>query len=290
MFHSDPRQAAWPAGIGFRTPHYADILAARPAVGFLEVHPENYMAGGERLRQLERVRREHRVSLHGVGMSLGGATPIDARHLERLAKLAERIEPCLVSEHLSWSGVPGVYLNDLVPLPLTEETLVAVCRNVERVQARLRRPILVENVSAYFRYTHSTIAEPEFMAELARRTGCGVLLDVNNVLVTCTNVGGDPSAWFEALAPGSVGEIHLAGHSVVEEDGVRLLIDDHGSLVDPAVFALYAEAVRRFPDAATLIEWDSRLPPLPELLQEAQAADRLRAQALLAEVSHVAAA
>src|SRR5919205_1196332 len=224
--------ATRPAGIGFRTPHFAELAAARPALGFLEVHPENYLGGGERPRQLTTLRRDYRVSLHGVGLSLGSAEALDGRHLDRLADLADRIAPCLVSEHLSWSGLPGLYLNDLVPLPLTEEALLAACRNVQRVQERLKRRILVENVSAYLRYAHSTIPEPELMAELARRTGCGILLDVNNVVVSCHNVGGDPFAWFAALEPGTVGEIHLAGHSVVEiEAGQSLLIDDHGGPV-----------------------------------------------------------
>ena len=285
--HTGP--ATRPAGIGFRTPHFAELAAARPALGFLEVHPENYLGGGERPRQLDLLRRDYRVSLHGVGLSLGSAEPLDGRHLDRLADLAERIAPCLMSEHLSWSGLPGLCLNDLVPLPLTEEALLAACRNVERVQERLGRPILVENVSAYLRFRHSTIPEPELMAELSLRTGCGVLLDVNNVVVSCHNTGGDPFAWFRALRPGTVGEIHLAGHSVVEADGVPLLIDDHGSPVDRVVLELYAEAVRHFPDALTLVEWDSRLPPLEDLVEQARIADRARAAAL-AEVPDVAAA
>jgi uncharacterized protein len=289
MAKSPTGLAARPAGIGFRTPHFAALAAARPALGFLEVHPENYLGGGERPRQLGVLCRDYRVSLHGVGLSLGSAEPLDERHLDRLADLADRIAPCLVSEHLSWSGLPGLYLNDLVPLLLTEEALEAACRNVERVQERLGRPILVENVSAYLRYRHSTIPEPELMAELARRTGCGILLDVNNVVVSCHNTGGDPYDWFRTLRPGTAAEIHLAGHSVVEADGVPLLIDDHGSPVDRAVLELYAEAVRHFPEAATLVEWDSRLPPLPELLEQARIADRVRAAAL-SEVSDVAAA
>ena len=289
MVTSQNLPAARPAGVGFRTPHFAALAAARPALGFLEVHPENYLGGGERLRQLTTLRRDYRVSLHGVGLSLGSAEPVDRHHLDRLADLADRIAPCLVSEHLSWSGLPGLCLNDLVPLPLTEEALLAACCNVERVQERLKHPILVENVSAYLRYRHSTMPEPELMAELARRTGCGILLDVNNVVVSCHNTGGDPFAWFRALRPGTVAEIHLAGHSVVEAEGVPLLIDDHGSPVDRVVLELYAEAVRHFPDALTLVEWDSRLPPLEDLVEQARIADRVRAAAL-AEVPDVAAA
>jgi uncharacterized protein len=276
----DRRLVGRPAGIGFRTPHVADLLAIRPDVGFLEVHPENYMGGGTRLKQLTRLRLDHDVSLHGVGLSIGSAEPPDDRHLDRLASLARAIESVLVSEHLSWSGTAGTFLNDLLPLPLTEEALAAACRNVETVQERLGRTILVENVSAYMRYLHSTIPEPEFMAELVRRTGCGVLLDVNNIHVTCSNLGLDPGSWFETLAPGTVGEIHLAGFTTLEVDGTRLLIDDHGSPVSAPVHALYDEAVRRFPEAVTLLEWDSSLPPLAVLLDEARMADRRREEAL----------
>lgn len=289
MFTNDPRWADLPAGIGYRIPHHAALVASCPAVGFLEVHPENYMAGGPRRAQLLGLRRDHEVSLHGVGLSLGSASRPDARHLERLAELTDATQPFLISEHLSWSGHHGIHLNDLVPLPLTEETLGVVARNVEIVQDRLKRPILVENVSAYLRWRRSTIPEPAFMAELVRTTGCGVLLDINNVYVTAANLGTDPYAWLGSLSPWMVGEIHLAGHSEVEADGATLLIDDHGSPVPSPVLRLYAEAIRRFPNAPTLVEWDSRLPPLEVLVAEAAEVDRLRRETFM-ETSHARAA
>lgn len=265
------------AGIGFRTPHFAEIVATRPAVGFLEIHAENYMAGGgPAIRQLETLRTNWPISVHGVGLSLGSSESIDARHLERLAALVGRIEPMLVSEHLSWSVAGGVYLNDLLPLPYTEESLAIVAANVERVQDRLRRRVLIENPSAYLRFADAQLSEAEFLVELASRTGCGLLFDVNNVYVTCANLGGEPEDWIDALPADAVAEIHLAGHTVTDADGVSILIDDHGSEVAPPVWALYERAVRRFPAAATLIEWDCNLPALPVLLAEARQADRRR--------------
>ena len=185
------------AGIGLRAPHVGEVLATRPPVGWLEVHAENYMGGGPALRDLERIRRDYPVALHGVGLSLGTAAGIDARHLERLARLAERLEPCFVSEHLSWSVAAGVYLNHLLPLPYTEEALEVVRVNVDRAQARLGRPLLLENPSSYLRFRASTILEPEFLGALAARTGCGLLCDVTNAYVTAHNLGLDPVAWID---------------------------------------------------------------------------------------------
>ena len=261
-------------GIGFRALHYAKIVATRPAVGCLEVHAENYMGGGPALRQLETLRCDWPISLHGVGMSLGSAGGVDDAHLERFAALVERIEPSAISEHLAWSVSGGTYLNDLLPLPYTEESLAIMAANVIRLQDRLGRQVLIENPSAYLRFVHSTIPEPQFLTELVRRTGCGLLFDVNNVYVTCQNLGGDPRTWIEALPVEAVQELHLAGHCTNDADGVRILIDDHGSRVAPAVWELYERSVRCFPGAATLIEWDSNLPSLPVLLAEAAEADR----------------
>jgi len=274
---AQPRRGA---GIGFRTPHFAEIVATRPRVGFLEVHAENYMAGGPPARQLHALRSDWPISLHGVGLSLGSAEGLSAAHLERLAVLVERTRPLLVSEHLSWSVVGDAYLNDLLPLPYTEESLRLVSENVARAQDRLGRRILIENPSVYLRFEHSAIGEPEFLSELVRRTDCGLLVDVNNIFVSCANVGGDPQAWLAAVPAQAVEEIHLAGHSVNDADGVRILIDDHGSPVPPPVWDLYEDAVRRFPAAPTLIEWDSNLPPLAILLAEAAKADRRRDRAL----------
>jgi uncharacterized protein (UPF0276 family) len=229
---------------------------------------------------LHRVRRDLPVALHGVGLSLGAAGGIDPGHLDRLAGLADTVEPLFVSEHLAWSGGGGRYLNDLLPLPYTEETLALVAGHVDQVQTRLKRPILVENPSCYLRFAASTIPEGEFLAALARRTGCGLLLDVNNLQVNAFNLGQAAEAVIAALPPAAVAEIHLAGHHVAGHGDVTLLIDDHGAPVSEAVWALYARAVARFPAAATLIEWDANLPPLDRLVAEAHEADRRRDLAL----------
>lgn len=270
------------AGIGLRAPHVGEAIEGGAAVGFFEVHAENYMAGGPALRRLATIRRDWPVSLHGVGLSLGSAQGIDADHLERLSRLVGAIEPFAVSEHLSWSVADGIYLNDLLPLPYTEESVAVVAANVARVQDHLKRPILIENPSAYLRFRASALTEAAFLAELVRRTGCGILCDVNNIYVTGANIGGDARAWLAALPAAAVGEIHLAGHSRVDADGTTILIDDHAAPVAPAVWTLYADAVRRFPAAATLIEWDSALPPLATLAAEAATADAVRAAALAA--------
>jgi uncharacterized protein len=261
------------AGIGLRGPHLAAVVAEPPAVGFVEVHPENYMGGGPAAGALERVRCDQALSLHGVGLSLGGTDGIDRDHLERLAGLVERLEPALVSEHLSWSIVEGIYLNDLLPLPYTEEALALLAAHVDQVQTRLRRQILVENPSSYLSYRHSTFEEPAFLAELVRRTGCGLLCDINNIYVSGRNLGFDGAAYLAALPAAAIGEFHLAGHSINEVGGREILIDDHGSQVAPPVWTLYRQALRRFGRRPTLIEWDSRLPALSVLLDEAAKAD-----------------
>jgi uncharacterized protein (UPF0276 family) len=271
-------------GIGLRAPHVAEILETRPSVGWLEVHAENYMGGGPAVRALERLRRDYPLSVHGVGLSLGTAEGLDERHVERLARVVEQFEPALVSEHLSWSVSGGAYLNHLLPLPYTVESLETVANHVLRVQERLGRQLLVENPSGYLRLRHSPIPEPEFLNELAVRTGCGVLCDVNNVYVTCANLGGDAAAWIEALAPAVVREIHLAGHTVNDADGRPILIDDHGSRVSPEVWSLYARAVGRFGRVPALVEWDTDVPPLGVLLDEAKKTERQLADA---EARHV---
>jgi uncharacterized protein (UPF0276 family) len=270
-----PHDAPPPArsGIGLRAPHVGEVLATRPPVGWLEVHAENYMGGGPALRDLERIRRDYPVALHGVGLSLGTAAGIDARHLERLTRLAERLEPCFVSEHLSWSVAAGAYLNHLLPLPYTEEALEVVRVNVDRAQARLGRPLLLENPSSYLRFRASTILEPEFLGALAARTGCGLLCDVTNAYVTAHNLGLDPVAWIDALPARAVEEFHLAGHSANDADGATVLVDDHGSRVAEPVWALYARALARVGPRPTLVEWDTDLPPLAVVLAEARKAD-----------------
>jgi uncharacterized protein (UPF0276 family) len=262
-------------GIGLRSPHVAEILETRPRIPWLEVHAENYMGGGPTIRSLERLRTDYPISVHGVGLSLGTAEGIDERHLERLAQLVDRLNPVLVSEHLSWSVTGGVYLNHLLPLPYTEEALRTVADHVARVQERLGRQLLVENPSNYLRFRERGIAEPQFLNQLAARTGCGVLCDVNNVYVTCANLGGDADAWLHALEPSIVGEIHLAGHAMNDADGRRILIDDHGSSVSEEVWALYARALTRFGRVPSLVEWDTDVPALDVLRGEAKKAQGL---------------
>lgn len=269
--------AAIPAaiGVGLRAPHIAEVIATRPAIGWLEVHAENYMGGGPALAQLDAIRRDYPLSLHGVGLSLGSAEGLDAEHLRRFKSLIGRTEPMLVSEHLSWSATGGTYLNDLLPLPYTEESLTIVARNVAIAQDALGRRFLIENPSSYLRFRHSTIPEPEFLTELVRRTGCGLLCDVNNIHVACANLGGTPEDYLDALPAAAVGEIHLAGHSPVARGGRTLLIDDHGSPVAPAVWQLYRRALARFGLVPSLVEWDKALPSLAVLLGEARAAESM---------------
>jgi uncharacterized protein len=264
------------AGIGLRFQHHQAVVDTRPDVAWLEVHTENYMGGGTPLRYLEAVRRDYPIACHGVGLSLGSAQGLDAAHLERIRSVVERIEPALVSEHLSWSVVGGDYLADLLPLPMTEEALVVVCQHVAEVQSRLQRRILVENPSSYLRYRHSTIPEWEFLAAVAERTGCGILCDVNNIYVSACNHGWDPRTYLAALPSAVIGEIHLAGHTVRQLEGGQVLrIDDHASRVIPEVWTLYAEALARFGPAPTLIEWDTNVPTLDVLLDEAARAATL---------------
>ena len=283
----DNRGAVPPAaGIGLRFQHHQAVLETRPDVAWLEVHTENYMGGGPAIRTLEAIRRDYPISLHGVGLSLGSSEGLDAAHLSRIEATVRRIEPGLVSEHLSWSSVGGSYLADLLPLPLTEEALAVVCRHVDQTQSALRRSILIENPSSYLQYAHSTIPECEFLAAIAQRTGCGILCDVNNIYVSACNHGWDASAYLASLPRQAVGEIHLAGHSLKElEDGQALRIDDHGSAVAPEVWALYAEALARFGPVATLVEWDTNVPHLEVLLAESA-----HATAMLEKADHALAA
>jgi uncharacterized protein len=265
--------AAGRAGIGLRAPHLSRVIADRPPLGFLEVHAENYMGETPALDRLVELRRDYPVSLHGVALSLGSAEPLDRAHLARFKQLIDRLEPVIVSEHLAWSAIGGAYLNDLLPLPYTEASLDLFCLNVDEAQQRLGRNLLIENPATYFRYRCSTIPEAEFLAEVARRTGCGILCDVNNIYVSAQNFGFDPIAYLERLPAAAIGEIHLAGFHVAAD--VDILIDDHGSRVADAVWALYREALRRCGPMPTLIEWDTNLPAIEVLLDEAHQADEL---------------
>jgi uncharacterized protein (UPF0276 family) len=260
-------------GIGLRSQHAAEIAAARPKLGFLEVHAENYMAETVALDRLLELRRDYEVSLHGVALSLGSAEQLDRNHLGRFKMLINRVEPVLVSEHLAWSAIGGAYLNDLLPFPYTEESLDLFCRHVEEAQEALGRRLLIENPSSYLRYRHSSMPEAEFLTEVARRAGCGILCDVNNIYVSARNFGFDPIAYLDALPIGAIGEIHLAGHHAAED--VDILIDDHGSRVAEPVWDLHTAALRRFGSVPTLIEWDANLPALEILLDEARHAREL---------------
>jgi uncharacterized protein (UPF0276 family) len=251
------------------------MLETRPAVGWIEAHSENYLGGGAPFHALSSLRRDYPVSLHGVGLSLGTAGQIDRRHLDRVADLVRRIEPHLVSEHLSWSVAGGTYLNDLLPLPYTEESLAVFCTHVGEMQDRLGRQVLLENPSTYLRFAHSTIPEWEFLAEVAARSGCGILLDVNNIHVTARNHGFDAEFYLAAIPRESVHEIHLAGHSTRQVEGREIRIDDHGSAVSEEVWSLYRTALTRFGPIPTLIEWDSNIPELTVLLAEAAKAQGL---------------
>lgn len=266
------------AGIGLRAEHYQAMMARRPPeIGWLEVHSENYFcAGGLPHRVLETLAGDYPLSLHGVGLSLGSADPLDRDHLARLRQLAGRYQPAVVSEHLSWGAIGGRHFNDLLPLPYTEEALDHFCARLSAAQALLGRRLLIENVSSYLVYRHSTIPEWEFLAEVHRRTGCGLLLDVNNVYVNGVNHGFDPAVYLAALPREAVMEMHLAGYTVDHLNGRDVLIDTHNRPVAEPVWELYRQAVALLGPRPTLIEWDSELPALDELLAEAA-----RAQAIL---------
>ncbi|MXP61885.1 DUF692 domain-containing protein [Roseomonas sp. M0104] len=268
------------AGVGFKPRHFEHILSGPQPLGFIEVHAENYMGqGGPPHAQLARLRQDYALSLHGVGLSIGGAQPLDAAHLRRLRALCDRYAPASFSEHLAWSSHGPAFLNDLLPLPYTEATLARVVAHVAEVQDCLGRQMLLENPATYLGFAESRIPETEFLAEVARRTGCGLLLDVNNVVVAAANQGFAPRAYLAAFPLAMVGEIHLAGHAAVPAGAATLLIDAHGTPVDDQVWALYAEVLARTGPVATLIEWDNDVPAWPVLRREAARAGALLRQA-----------
>lgn len=288
-----PAPFAGAAGIGWRHPHYGELLQTQPALDFIEVHSENFFGeGGAALAVLEQARQTYPVSLHGVGLALGSAAGVDDWHLDQLARLVARIDPVRVSDHACFArgllGAATIHAADLLPLPFNMQALDVLCANVQRVQDRLKRPILVENLSAYVRFAGSDRPEPEFLAQLARRTGCQLLVDVNNIYVNALNacLAGDTREpveacrrWLDAIAPDSVGEMHLAGHCVMED----IVIDDHGSRVCEPVWQIYRHACARFGPTPALIEWDTGIPPLSVLLDEARRArDEAAAVAALA--------
>jgi hypothetical protein len=262
------------AGIGLRAQHHADAIARRPRVGWFEAHGENYFApGGSQPASLESIRAHYPVALHGVGLSLGSADPLDLGHVAQLARLIRRFEPFIVSEHLSWGSLGGLHSNDLLPLPYTEESLRHVAARVRELQDRLGRQVLIENLSSYLQFSGSTLTEWEFLVALAADTGCGLLFDVNNAYVNQCNHGSSAESFIAALPPGIVGEMHLAGHAINRIGGREIRIDTHGTPVCDEVWRLYGLAARRFPHAPTLIEWDTDIPTLEVLVAEAARAD-----------------
>lgn len=264
------------SGIGLRTEHYQEMLETLPEVSFLEVHSENYFGeGGQPLAYLELFRSKYPLSLHGVGLSLGSIDPLNPVPLARLKRLVERFKPALVSDHLCWVGLGGNFLNDLLPLPYTGESLRHMTRRVQEAQDFLGRQMLVENVSSYLEYEESTIPEWEFVAELVHRSGCGLLLDVNNIYVNAVNHDFDPTIYLRTIAAASVQEIHLAGFDRLEAGDGAVLIDTHGKPVSQDVWQLYDAAIALCGPVPTLIEWDTDIPPLRQLLQEAEKANQV---------------
>jgi uncharacterized protein (UPF0276 family) len=269
------------AGVGFKPQHFTALMAGAPAVGFVEVHAENYMgAGGAPHAQLSALRERYALSVHGVGLSIGSPGKLDRDHLGRLKVLCERYQPQSFSEHLAWSSHGEAFFNDLLPLPYTEATLALVCEHLDEVQTVLGREMLLENPSTYVRFTESTIPEVEFLDQVARRTGCGLLLDVNNVFVSARNHGLDPRTYLSAFPLARVKEFHLGGHAEATDDqGAPLLVDAHGTPVAEPVWTLYAEAVAAAGPIASLIEWDNDVPDWPVLDAEVMRADAILAGA-----------
>ncbi len=264
------------AGLGLKNEHFTKVLETSPDIGFFEVHAENYMvAGGPFHHYLGLIREQYPLSLHGVGLSIGGEGELDRQHLARLAVLLERYQPQSFSEHLAWSSHGPVFLNDLLPLAYDTATLKRVCEHIDQVQSSLKRTMLLENPSTYLQFQRSTLDETDFISEVIRRTGCGLLLDVNNVYVSCINHQRDPLAYIDALPLHAVGEIHLAGFAEDSDSlGDRLLIDDHGAPIDNAVWQLYEQVLSRIGPVATLIERDNQVPAFSVLLAEAEQAER----------------
>ena len=278
-------------GVGLKAEHYRTIVETLPDVGFFEVHAENYMgAGGPPHRYLSAIRERYPLSLHGVGLSIGADRPLDEDHLQRLKRLIERYRPGLFSEHLAWSSHDSSFLNDLLPVPYTAETLTRVIEHIDQVQNALRRQMLLENPSTYLAFAESTYSEIDFIAQVVRRTGCGLLLDVNNVYVASTNQEWDPIAYIEAYPLAHVQEIHIAGYTREADDkGRPLLIDTHNRPVEEIVWSLYAHAVTLIGPVPTLIEWDADVPDWPMLKREADRAEAIMLATRPEAVRHAAA-
>ncbi|OOY29541.1 hypothetical protein BMI90_04690 [Thioclava sp. L04-15] len=269
-------------GLGFKPEHFPTIAETRPDLGFFEIHAENYMgAGGLPHAMLQRLREDYALSVHGVGLSIGGPDPLDRGHLARLKALCDRYDPESFSEHLAWASHGGVWMHDLLPLPYTKETLNLVCDHVDEVQEHLGRQMLLENPATYVLFDNSDIPETAFLSEISRRTGCGLLLDVNNVFVSCVNHRQDPRAYLAEFPLAQIGEVHLAGHEEEDLPSGPLLIDSHGREVAKPVWALYAEIVSKIGPLPSLVEWDNDVPAFPVLMAEAE-----RARTILEGQSH----
>ena len=276
-------------GVGLRLPHLAEVVASRPPVPWFEVHPENFLANPHAAELLTTIARDYPISVHTVGVSIGSASGIDRSHLDRVRTLVDDIDPILVSGHLAWSTHAGDYLNDLLPLPYDHETLLLLARHIDEVQDGLGRPYLVENPSSYVGFGTSTMTEVEFLSELVDRTGCRLLCDVSNIYLSGHNMGFDPYAYVDGLPIETIGELHLGGFTVEEDEsnpGAEFLIDTHSARISEPVWDLYAHAVRRFGPRPTLIEWDNEIPLFATLVGEAARADAVAAQALDRQVRH----
>jgi uncharacterized protein len=266
-------------GVGFRTPHYRHVLENHPSMDWFEVISENFLVeGGRPIENLEKLHAAYRVVPHGVSLAIGSVEPLDDSYLRRLSTLLDRLQPPWVSDHLCWARAPGVHIHDLLPMPYTKEAIDHVVERVKRVQGTLERPFALENVSSYMTYTDSTMTEWEFVAEIAERADCGVLLDCNNVYVSAKNHGFEPEQYIDAIPVGRVTQMHLAGHT----DKGRYILDTHSDHVRDEVWSLYARAVERFGAVSTLIEWDDDIPEWDVLAAEAEKARTMRAQILAA--------
>lgn len=271
------RQFPKQSGVSFKPQYFSALIEQKPQIGFVEIHAENYLSAGGPLRHyLQQVRQYYPVTVHGVGLSIGGEAPINREHLERVANLVERIEPLVFSEHLAWSNYDDAFLNDLLPIPYTNAHLERTCRHIEQIQERLGRVLLMENPSTYVTFAQQDYSETEFISEMVRRTGCDLLLDINNVAVSCFNHHSDPATYLAHFPLHAVSQIHLAGYHLDIQPELTLRIDSHDTPIQADVWQLYQQTLSLTGDIGTLIEWDSQLPPLDELLSQAYHADRYR--------------
>ena len=275
-----------PVGIGLRSPHYQEIIDKLPQIGWLEIHPENYFGGGVHRHFLSQIRQNYPLSMHAVGLSLGSDQPVNTEHLQQFKELIDLFDPFIISDHASWSTSGNAHLNDLLPLPYTQETLNRLSENVDQAQNYFGRSMLIENPSTYIAFTDNEMSEYEFLNALCVKTGCGLLLDINNIFVQSHNHGIDPVDYIDHINPASVGEIHLAGHIEKEAGDHTILVDTHNQRVRNEVWDLYAYALKRFGQVPTLIEWDQDFPPLRTLLDEAARARHIIDNALSGEKTH----